>query len=92
MEPRDEEKVCPPPSPGYSDSHVPVWHESSRTGRGNNFKQDLFLPLSNSQVPDNQAEMYQVMCPTPISTTALGTHHNADIMCINPLQIENQCL
>ena len=39
-----------PPSPGYSYSCVPIWHESSRTGRGNNFKQDSFLPLSNSQV------------------------------------------
>ena len=50
VEPKDEEKVGPSPSPGYSYSWVPVWHESSRTGRGNNFKQDSFLPLSNSQV------------------------------------------
>ena len=28
----DEEEVGPTPSPGYSDSHVPVSHESSRTG------------------------------------------------------------
>ena len=46
----DEEEVGPPPSPGYSYSCVPVWHESSRTGWGNNIKQDSFLPLSNSQV------------------------------------------
>ena len=50
VEPRDEEEVGPPPSPGYSYSCVPIWHEGSRTGRGNNFKQDSFLPLSISQV------------------------------------------
>jgi len=34
VRPEDEEKVCAATSPGYSNSCVPVWHESRRTAAG----------------------------------------------------------
>jgi len=40
-----------------------------------------FYPYLTARYVNNQVEMYQVMCPTPISTTAWGAHLNADFMC-----------
>ena len=70
VRPEDEEKVCPIPSPGYSNSCVPVWHKSRRTGWGGKFRQDSeqhLLPLSNSQVHKESSDV-----PSPISTTAFS--------------------